>query len=566
MNSRLLTLTDLYNFYSTKKKSMKFSADKNGEPIAVQVEGTLLFKKEENNITAGLTPVTLQACHTEVNLNGSTISLETMRDKLLPTFQNRPILAYIHEVDGVSQFYGHNAHEENGEIVYDEIAVGNIPESNNAELVYDEEQDRYNVMLDGYLYDEYTKASEIVKREGECSVSVEISITKMNWNNADKLLHIEDGYFSGIAILGYDKDGNKVLPGMANSNIKLKDFSLSNNSILSDLSESEYSKLVDTLDKLNETLSKLNTQPDSIENFEKGGNEENSMNKFEELLNKYNKTADDITFEYEGLSDEELEAKFAEVFDEKEPEEDPTDEPEEQEENPEDTTTTDETDVPDEEEASDDEPTDDLEEKSEEGEFTKTFTLSHEGLTRKLYELLRPIEEAYNECYWISETYDDYFIYEGCGHFYRQEFAVENEVVTFIGNRMEVFTEFLTAAEKAELDLLRGNYSIIADKLAKYEEAEMLADKMTVFSDEAYANYLETDEFKSLMSKDVMKKFSKEELIEKADAALGRLVKVNKTFAYQEPEQKDKNMYSMFGFGRHEQSNSFLDNLLKKKN
>ena len=556
----------MYNFYSTKKKSMKFSADKNGEPIAVQVEGTLLFKKEENNITAGLTPVTLQACHTEANLNGSTISLETMRDKLLPTFQNRPILAYIHEVDGVPQFYGHNAHEENGEIVYDEIAVGNIPESNNAELVYDEEQDRYNVMLDGYLYDEYTKASEIVKREGECSVSVEISITKMNWNNADKLLHIEDGYFSGIAILGYDKDGNKVLPGMANSNIKLKDFSLSNNSILSDLSESEYSKLVDTLDKLNETLSKLNTQPDSIENFEKGGNEENSMNKFEELLNKYNKTADDITFEYEGLSDEELEAKFAEVFDEKEPEEDPTDEPEEQEENPEDTTTTDETDVPDEEEASDDEPTDDLEEKSEEGEFTKTFTLSHEGLTRKLYELLRPIEEAYNECYWISETYDDYFIYEACGHFYRQEFAVENKVVTFIGNRMEVFTEFLTAAEKAELDLLRGNYSIIADKLAKYEEAEMLADKMTVFSDEAYANYLETDEFKSLMSKDVMKKFSKEELIEKADAALGRLVKVNKTFAYQEPEQKDKNMYSMFGFGRHEQSNSFLDNLLKKKN
>ena len=566
MNSRLLTLTDLYNFYSTKKKSMKFSADKNGEPIAVQVEGTLLFKKEENNITAGLTPVTLQACHTEANLNGSTISLETMRDKLLPTFQNRPILAYIHEVDGVPQFYGHNAHEENGEIVYDEIAVGNIPESNNAELVYNEEQDRYNVMLDGYLYDEYTKASEIVKREGECSVSVEISITKMSWNNADKLLHIEDGYFSGIAILGYDKDGNKVLPGMANSNIKLKDFSLSNNSILSDLSESEYSKLVNTLDKLNETLSKLNTQPDSIENFEKGGNEENSMNKFEELLNKYNKTADDITFEYEGLSDEELEAKFAEVFDEKEPEEDPTDEPEEQEENPEDTTTTDETDVPDEEEASDDEPTDDPEEKSEEGDFTKTFTLSHEGLTRKLYELLRPIEEAYNECYWISETYDDYFIYEACGHFYRQEFAVENEVVTFVGNRMEVFTEFLTAAEKAELDLLRGNYSIIADKLSKYEEAEMLADKMTVFSDEAYANYLETDEFKSLMSKDVMKKFSKEELIEKADAALGRLVKVNKTFAYQEPEQKDKNMYSMFGFGRHEQSNSFLDNLLKKKN
>ena len=37
--------------------------------------------------------------------------------------------------------YEHNAHEEDGKIVYDEIAVGNIPETNNAELIYDEEKD-----------------------------------------------------------------------------------------------------------------------------------------------------------------------------------------------------------------------------------------------------------------------------------------------------------------------------------------------------------------------------------------------------------------------------------------
>lgn len=559
MNTRLLTLTDLYNFYSTKKKSMKFSADKNGEPIAVQVEGVLLFKKEPENINSGLTPVRLQACHTETNLNKSTISLETMRDKLLPTFQNRPILAYIHEVNGVPQFYGHNAHEENGEIVYDEIAVGNIPESNNAELVYDEENDRYNVMIDGYLYDEYTKASEIVKREEECAVSVEISITKMSWNNTDKTLHIEDGYFSGIAILGYDDNGNKVMPGMANSNIRLKDFSQSNNSILSDLSESEYSKLVETLDKLNETLSKFNKKPNITENFEKGGNSKINMSKFEELLTKYNKAAEDITFDYEGLSDEELESKFAEAFDEGEPAADPVSDPENQSdpvneptepENQEPEQTTDPDPVT--------EPTDDT--------FSKTFTLSHEDLRASLYALLAPVEESLNEYYWIVQTFDNHFVYQSCcGNFYSQKFTTENDSVAFDGERVEVFAEFVTADEKAELDNMRANYSSISEKLAKYENAEMIADKMTVFSDEAYTNYLDTDEFKALMSEENLKKFSKEELIEKADAALGRLVKVNKAFSYQEPEKKENPKPASFAFGAHEQSSSFLDSLLKKK-
>ena len=38
--------------------------------------------------------------------------------------------------------------------------------------------------------------------------------------------------------------------------------------------------------------------------------------KFNELLEKYGKTVEDITFEYENLSDEELEVKFAGLFEE----------------------------------------------------------------------------------------------------------------------------------------------------------------------------------------------------------------------------------------------------------
>lgn len=553
MNKRLLTLDDLYDFYSKKKKSMTFSAEKNGEPLVFQVGGNLTFEENDDPTLAGLCPVRLQACHTETNLNRSTISYETMENKLLPTFKNRPILGFIHDVDGKPQFYTHNAHEEDGEIVYDEIAVGNVPETNNAELVYDEENDRYNVFIDGYVYDEYTKASEIIQREGECPCSVEISVKQMTWDNKDKTLHIEDGYFSGITILGYDEQGNKVMPGMAGSNVRLKDFSQSNNSVVNDLSETEQSKLIETLEALNKTLSSLNIDTFNKEDFEKGGSTEKNM-KFEELLSKYNKIVEDITFEYDSLTDEELEAKFEEEFGTDEPEADPEDpegssEPEGDPEEPEE---------PESPEA-DPEPENGTE------SFSKVFSLSHEDLRSSLYRLLEPIEMAENDCYWIVSTYDNHFIYESyMGNYFKQKFTTTDDVVAFDGDRESVFAEFVTEAELAELNSMRANYSSIQEKLAKYEEAEDIADKMTVFEDEAYGEYLETDEFKALMKKDVITKFSKEELIEKADAALGKLVKTHKTFAMNtEPEVKNKP--TVLPFAKTEHNSSFLDGLLKQK-
>ena len=553
MNKRLLTLDDLYDFYSKKKKSMTFSAEKNGEPLVFQVSGNLTFEENDDPTLAGLCPVRLQACHTETNLNKSSISYETMENKLLPTFKNRPILGFIHDVDGKPQFYTHNAHEKDGEIVYDEIAVGNIPETNNAELVYDEENDRYNVFIDGYVYDEYTKASEIIQREGECPCSVEISVKQMTWDNKDKTLHIEDGYFSGVTILGYDENGNKVMPGMAGSNVKLKDFSQSNNSVVNDLPESEQSKLIETLEALNKTLSSLNIDTNTHEDFEKGGSTEKNM-KFEELLSKYNKAVEDITFEYDSLTDEELEAKFEEEFGTDEPEADPEDsegssEPEGDPEEPEEPES----------------PEVDPEQENGTESFSKVFSLSHEDLRSSLYRLLEPIEMAENDCYWIVSTYDDHFIYESyMGNYFKQKFTITDDVVAFDGDRESVFAEFVTETELAELNSMRANYSSIQEKLAKYEEAEDIADKMTVFEDEAYGEYLETDEFKALMKKDVLTKFSKEELIEKADAALGKLVKTHKTFAMNtEPEVKNKP--TVLPFAKTEHNSSFLDGLLKQK-
>ena len=220
---RILTLDDLYLYYSsTSKRSRHFSAKEDDKNIVVQVPGHIIFEKKDDS-KEGLLAVTLQACHTEKNLNGSYIAEDVM-ERALSSFANRPILAYIHKVDGEWQFYDHRSHSEDGEIVYDEVPVGIIPESGNPRLEYDEEKEKTYVVVDGYIFEEYSPAAEILERDNECDVSVELNIRELDYNAKEDVLNIEDFYFSGVTALGYDDEGNKINPGMAGSNMKLSDF------------------------------------------------------------------------------------------------------------------------------------------------------------------------------------------------------------------------------------------------------------------------------------------------------------------------------------------------------
>ena len=118
---KLLTLDDLYQYFSSSGQSIKFDSAKDDENIVVHIDGSINFEQQEDKNKEGLLPVVLQSCHTLTNLNGSYISDEKMTDAL-PSFANRPILGYIHEVDGQPEFYSHNMHlDEDDNIVYDEI-------------------------------------------------------------------------------------------------------------------------------------------------------------------------------------------------------------------------------------------------------------------------------------------------------------------------------------------------------------------------------------------------------------------------------------------------------------
>lgn len=338
---------------------------------------------------------------------------------------------------------------------------------------------------------------------------------------------------------------------MKNARLDIADFSTKNNSKFVDY-QNQMIELQERLEKLETACFNKDLNDGRNNNSEEGGNNKD-MDKFNELLSKYGKTAEDIDFEYEGLTDEELEAKFEEVFGEKKTEEDdnsndngsdgePSDEGEGSS-DPDDNT---DTGVKEDNACGSGSGSTKKKKKNAEEpveDMVRTFTVSHEDIRYALYNLLDTVSMDDNDWYCITSVFDDYFVYESWngGKIFGQKYTKENDNVAFDGNRYELFREYITADEKAQLDDMRSNYSSIVEELNTYKSAEVYADKMTVFDDEAYADYLETDEFKALMSDESVNQYSKEELAEKADATLGKLVKKNRAFSYSENNEKKSN-------------------------
>lgn len=546
---KIMTISDLYKF-CIKNNFCHFSSSTNNEEICVQMPA--IFEKEDDvdKDKEGLTPFVAKAYHDHINLNKSEIKPEVL-ENTLPSAMLRPILASIvtDEETGEKDFGSHDfvfEEDEDGneKIKYIEQPVGVIFGDNTIE--YDEENDVNRAILHGYLYNEYCQdAVDIMNRRKTVDCSVELSIREMSFNAADKVLSLDDFYVAGLTLLG-----SKVKPGMKGSKVTIEDFNKTNNSIFSN-----NEKVIELLEALNITLSNFNKDQNLGQNNEKEGGNETNMNKFEELLAKYGKTAEDIKFDYAELSDEELEAKFEELFGENaEGTDDNTDasnddgssgEPSDDDEgdgtaDPEPEVNTDNSNNADDSNGNG-EGTDDGVGQEQFEKMTRSFELSHDDIRYALYNLLIPYEEADNDYFWIMEVFDSYFVYQGyTGKVYGQKYAKDGDNVAFDGERYELFLEYLTESEKTALADMRSNYSSVVEELNTYKSAEVFADKMTVFDDEAYSDYLETDEFKALMSEESVNQYSKEELAEKADATLGKLVKKNKTFSFANTETKKR--------------------------
>ena len=542
MPKKILTLDSLYKFFVEQNQSMNFNAKESGSPIVVTTDG---FFTESESDMPGMMQVELKVCHIDTNRNGSHISKENM-EKAMPTLKYRPILAYIHELeDGSKDFYAHNVEvveNEDGEteLHYIEKQVGCF-KAEDPWLKYDKKMDKTYVHAYAVIPEEYTETADIIRRKNGTKVSCELVINELSYNAKEKYLDLTDFYFGGCTLLGCDEDGNEIGEGMLGSSIV--DFCHKEPTF------NYQDKLIETLERLNFTLESLNnTNADK-----KGGNVE--MNTFEILLEKYGKTVEDVTFDIEGLSDEELEAKFKEAF-----------------ENSDGENTTDdgtENDTSDEgsdegaegqsEDGNGDDTTNDEDGTDGEPEkFTKTFTveLSHDDIRNALYTLIRQYEND-DEYFYIREVFDSYFVMQDWWNnkIYKQNYAVDGENVSLDGDRVEVFEILVTKEEKDALDALKENYSALEIKYNElkefkdnYDAAELKAKKDAIFAREEYAVLADDETFKSFVAD--AEKFSVEEVESKAKAIFADYVIKTGEFSAKKDNEAKKPKTVGFNFAK----------------
>ena len=555
MSKRIMTVDELYAF-CLKNKFSKFDSKDFGTELVVEMPAN--FAKSDDNtdkMTEGLTPFISRAFHDHINLNKSEIKEQDFKDNL-PSSNLRPILAHIvkDEKTGELDFGSHDSHvekvteiDEDGKeftvekVVYDEQPIGVIDGSKTS-IEYDEEAKVNRAILHGYLYNEYCQdAIDILNRRGTVDCSVELVIRQMSMDGKTKSLVLNDFYVAGLTLLSA-----KTKPGMAGSNFKIEDFSLESKTF-------DFEKqLIEMQAKLNELEARFN-----INNSMKGGKatvEIKDNKNFEEVTETEKVTETEATTDEVTVSEEESEKTVDKTSEENSVEEKETDE-----------VTTEEV------EESVDEDTEVKEDNacggggsgskkkkknsSEESQTNTTvecsYTVNGESkkfavsLQEKIYAIQDLVNVTYAEAdntYYGVSVYEDYVVMcdYWSGRYFKQSYTSENDNYSLVGDRIEVFAEFVTADEQSKLDDMRSNYSSVVEELNTYKSAEVFADKMTVFDDEAYSEYLDTDEFKALMSEDSVNKYSKEELSEKADATLGKLVKKNKTFSFagETPQKK----------------------------
>lgn len=264
------------------------------------------------------------------------------------------------------------------------------------------------------------------------------------------------------------------------------------------------------------------------------------MNKFEELLARYSKTVDEVTFEYENLSDEELEVAFKEAFEEVVDETEvvvedavveDTDVEAVVEESLEETTET----------VADEESAEEVVETNEE-KFVIQYELSHDDIRSALYSLLAATSEEGYYYTWIIEVYDDKFIYQDYmeDKFYRQDYSKDGDNVVLGESKVEVFNEWLSKAEKDALDALKADYTALKDFKNNCEAAELKAQKDAVFAREEYSVLADDEAFKTLVAD--AEKYSVDEIETKAKAIFADHVIKMGTFSAKNDTEKKSNV------------------------
>jgi len=477
----------------------------------------------------------MRVCHDGVSPNKTHCTYDVL-EAAQDSIEYIPILAHtIFDENGKPMFGAHDSHIESDrlnegqqKIIYDEIPIGLVPSNaeNNRSI---EEYDGKNYQfVDAYIWREYSNYCEQLLEDAvDSKLSMEISIPedKLAYNAKEKYWDIGEYKYRGITILNPECG-----TGMRSALATTENFEENENS-LKDKMIILMEQLQDCLREYNKTDLKEGGIVDvEIEkNFEDEVTEvvdENMEEVTEESTDEVTETTEEVS---ENTVDETSEEMESDVTDEPVDETDDVTESENEET----------------EEFTETETEHKVFSVDENGQATLTFKLSHEDVKGGLYNLLYSVENADNEWYMITSVYDDHFVYQSWdgSAIFGQSYAVEDNNVSFSGERWALHAELLTDSEYAALNDMRMNYAQLKETVEQYKLAEENAQKDALFVSEDYSSIATKDEFKALAENHA--EFSVDELKEKLDNILLEYAKKGTLeFSVKAPEKKKVNRVS----------------------
>lgn len=403
--------------------------------------------------------VKIWIAHTGENLNYSIFTKESL-EKMSETLPYVPIVGYIEKNEEDENDFSDHRNSitiKDGDVNIEYMchAYGFIPEG--AKSSFEIRDGKEWLVGEGYLWTKFEKSVDIFSNSNNSkSQSMEIDNIDGFIDNEGRV-NVDNARFSALCILG-----DNVAPGMQGSTIEM----FNANSVKDEIKEMvyEFSKKgdksleKDTKEKVDEFVEEKDKEVKTdTKKAKTDSNKKDTEEKVEDV--KKNAKKEDET--------DEDKKKFVEE---------------------------------------DEEDTEDGEgveiEDDKEKKFQLVFEISHEDIRRSLYSSIASDDK--DEWNWIIEIFDDHFIYQHENYkdgklddkFYDVKYTVENDYVS-IGEKVEVFSKFLTKEEFDKIDADRNRVEELETELTTLKEFKAekeTADKMEIL--ETYSEKLSEEKFK----------------------------------------------------------------------
>ena len=555
------------------------------------VKTTSLFEIDDDFDDDRFCRVRIAAMHSGKNRNNSVFDTKVIK-AAKSTFANIPILAEVvrkYDEDGNSylDYTTHAMHVEEDfydssklRMIYDERVVGLVPETNDFEIVRDEDTGTDYVYVTALLLRDYGNyVCDILEhRGGVTDVSMEINCDDISINAKDSSIIVGKMTACAITLLGAD-----VQPGMEGANAKM--FSLK--------TKDRQVQLIELLSELNTSLIRMSRESMTDARETKG---DIMKKKFDEEIDETTaettkapakKTAAETTktpakktaaelaktpakkpvaragktpvkkVVEEAVTDTE-ETKDADVTEttdvettsESEVFEEPKKkkrtvkkaapvEDEEETDTAMDTATAGETvedgdssDNSPDDSSDDDSDNDNSDDDDDINYYSVNYTVSVEGKTRafsvslkdKLNALTTLVNDTYSEsdgAWYDVDVFEDSKTVEfhdwWSNRHFRQAYTVKKNIYALKGDRVETFATFLTSDEQDALEQMKADFSDLSNKVKNYEDEPK---KLAVLNSSEYAQIADTEEFKSLLNPEQHFSLSVGEVMSMADEIL----------------------------------------------